>query len=347
MRVVIVGAGVIGCATALELAKRNVDVTLLERGVPGSEASSAAAGILGAQLESEDDATLSAFARAYAAYTPWVDELCRETGQDVGYRVSGLLALAHDEAEHARLTSLVAAHVRHGLRAEMLSGDQARGVEPGLAPAVASAAYFPDDAQVDPPLLVRALVTVLSRHPAVTLRTPAAVERMLMDDERCIGVQLTDEERILADAVILAAGSWSSLVGVIAAPPVRPARGQMVLLEERPPKLRTMVCAAHAYAVPRGDGRVLCGSTIEFVGFRREVTAGGVHDILRGTLGAVPSLAEAELVKTWAGFRPHAEHPLVGKTKVPGLYFATGHYRNGILLAKTTAEDVTAAVLGT
>jgi glycine oxidase len=157
---------------------------------------------------------------------------------------------------------------------------------------------------------------------------------------------------VRGDAVVLAAGSWSArLAGVDAAlgpSDVKPARGQMVLLDERPPKLRTIVSAGETYAVPRGDGRVLCGSTVEFVGFRREVTAGGVRAILDGTLAAVPSLASAQLASTWSSFRPYApsDVPLVGVSKLPGLFLATGHHKNGILLAPTTAERVAAAILG-
>jgi glycine oxidase len=147
---------------------------------------------------------------------------------------------------------------------------------------------------------------------------------------------------------VLAAGSWSSLVPGVPAevPAVRPVRGQMVLLDERPPRLRSIVFGAGGYVVPRGDGRVLCGSTMEHVGFRREVTAGGVHAILAAALACVPSLGSAQLAGTWSNFRPHAESgALVGASPLAGLFLATGHHRNGILLAKSTADAVTAAIL--
>jgi glycine oxidase len=152
-----------------------------------------------------------------------------------------------------------------------------------------------------------------------------------------------------AVAVVLAAGSWSSLVPGVPRelPRVRPIRGQLALLEERPPRLRTIVFADHAYVVPRGDGRVVCGSTMEDVGHRREVTAGGVHGILGAAIAIAPSLARAELAATWCNFRPHAAsgEPLVGASPLPGLFLATGHHRNGILLAKATADAVCDAVL--
>jgi glycine oxidase len=177
------------------------------------------------------------------------------------------------------------------------------------------------------------------------------VQRLVIEGGRCRGVTLDlgrEVDELRADATVLAAGSWSSLVpgvpeGVAA---VRPARGQMVLLEERPPRARTIVFGGNTYVVPRGDGRVLCGSTVEFVGFRREVTAGGVLSILRGAVNAVPSLAEAELRSTWSSFRPHTEgDPLVGASPLPGLVLATGHHRNGILLAKVTGDAVADAIL--
>ena len=159
---------------------------------------------------------------------------------------------------------------------------------------------------------------------------------------------MLDDGELRAPATVLAAGSWSSLVpGVPAkAPAVRPARGQMVLLEERPPRAKIIVFGDGAYVVPRGDGRVLCGSTVEYVGFRREVTAGGVLGILKGAVATFPLLATAQLTSTWSSFRPHTDgEPLVGASPLPGLFLATGHHRNGILLAKVTADAVAEAVV--
>jgi glycine oxidase len=353
VKVAIVGGGVMGCATALALVERGVDVVLLERAVPGAEASSAAAGILGAQVElhgSEDDAAL--FVRARDAWRSWATALRDASGIDVGWRASGVLRAARTPAEHEAVVREVAWQAARGLRAEVLDGRRAREIEPELAPDVAGAAYFPEDAQVDPQLLLRALMATLARSPRVTVRAGTSVEQLLVERDRCVGVSLTDPEggEIRADATILAAGSWSSLVrGVPASlPAVRPVRGQIVLLDERPPRLKSIVFGAGGYAVPRGDGRVLCGSTTERVGFRREVTAGGVHGILSAALACIPSLQAAQLVGTWSNFRPHAdgERALVGASPLPGLFLATGHYRNGILLAKVTADAVARAVAG-
>jgi glycine oxidase len=349
VRVAIVGGGVMGCATALALAGRGVDVVVLERAVPGAEASSAAAGILGAQVElhgRKGDAAL--FLRARDGWKAWAEALREASGLDVGWRPSGVLRVARTEGERAELAKEVTWQCDRGLRAELLDGSAARQLEPELAEDLAGAVHYPDDAQVDPPALLRALMAILSRHPHATVRSGATVERLLVERGRCKGVVL-DEGELRAQATVLAAGSWSSLVpGVPAAvPAVRPVRGQIVLLDERPPRLRAIVFGAGGYVVPRGDGRVLCGSTMENVGFRKEVTAAGVHGILASALACVPSLGAAQLAGSWSNFRPHAEAgALVGASPLPGLFLATGHHRNGILLAKVTADAVADAVAG-
>jgi glycine oxidase len=338
-----------GCATALALTGRGAEVVVLERAVPGAEASSAAAGILGAQAElhgREGDARL--FVQARNGWPSWAAALREASGVDVGWRRSGVLRIALSEREGAELTQEVAWQRDHGMRAEVLGPAAAREVEPELGETVLSAAHFPDDAQVDPPALLRSLMAALALDRRATIRSGTTVERLLVEADRCVGVKLDDGE-LRAEATVLAAGSWSSLVPGVPAtvPPVRPVRGQIVLLDERPPRLRTIVFGAGGYVVPRGDGRVLCGSTMEHVGFRREVTAGGVQAILASALACAPSLAAAQLAGTWSNFRPHAENgALVGASSLEGLFLATGHHRNGILLAKTTADAVTAAILG-
>jgi glycine oxidase len=252
------------------------------------------------------------------------------------------------ETECADLAREVAWQQAQGLQASLLDAPAAREIEPELGPTVQLAAYFADDGQVDPPALLRALVAAAARSARITIRSGATVQRLLVDGDRCVGVAL-DEGELRADAVVLAAGSWSSLVpGVPASlPTVKPVRGQILLLDERPPRLRTIVIGARAYVVPRGDGRVICGSTMENAGFRKEVTAGGLEAILSGALECVPSLAAAQFSSAWSNFRPHVDGdiPLVGPSPLAGLFLATGHHRNGILLSKVTADAVAAAVL--
>jgi glycine oxidase len=237
-----------------------------------------------------------------------------------------------------------------GQRAELVDAADARRVEPEVSSGIAGAAHYPDEAQVDPPQLLRALVVAAGRM-GVIIRSGTTVSTLVTEGGRCVGVALEEREIVRADAVVLAAGSWSSLVPGIPAdmPKVRPVRGQLVLLEERPPRLSTILFEGHAYVVPRGDGRVVCGSTTEDVGHRREVTAAGIHAILGSALAAAPRLAHAEMVRSWCNFRPSVGSvkgaPLVGASSLPGLFLATGHHRNGILLAKVTADAVADAVL--
>ena len=357
MRVVIVGGGVMGCATALELANRGVkDIVVLERAVPGAEASSAAAGMLAAQIESRDEDELVRFVRAREAYSGWAVALREATGIDIAHRRSGVLAIARTEADLDRARRDVDAQRAWGLRADLVDGSGARKIEREVCEGIAGAAYYPDEAQVDPPQLLRALVVAATRA-GVIMRSGTIVSTLITENDRCIGVQLAPSagsprgEVTHADAVVLAAGSWSSLVPGVPdeLPQVRPVRGQLVLLEERPPRASTILFEGHAYVVPRGDGRVICGSTMEDVGHRREVTAAGVQGILAAAIAVAPRLGEAELVRSWCNFRPSVAsasgQPLVGESPLPGLFLATGHHRNGILLAKTTAEAVADAIL--
>ena len=345
MALCIIGAGVMGCATALALSDRGArEIVLLERAVPGAEASSAAAGILGAQLElhGSDSALVELFQRARRRYREWSEALRDETGIDVGYRASGALEVGEPEA----IASRVAWQNSVGLSAELLDGSRARSLEPQLGEGIAAAAHYPEEAQVDPPALLRALIAAVARRPHIEVRSGVTVRGLLTDGERCAGVRLDDGE-LRADATVLAAGSWSSLLPGVptSMPEVKPVRGQIVQLDERPPRLRTIVVGPGGYVVPRGDGRVLCGSTMESVGFRREVTAAGVSTILGNAIELVPGLGSAQVGAMWSSFRPFAEVPLVGASPLRGLFLATGHHRNGILLARETGERVAEAVL--
>jgi glycine oxidase len=347
VRVAIIGGGIMGCASAEALAARGVEVILLERAVPGAEASSAAAGILGAQVESHAAPHLrKTFVAARALYAAWAEELREMTGVDIGYRKSGVVRVAFDEADLSMLQDEAREQTNDGLAALSLSRAELLRVEPEVARSALGGVHFADDAQVDPKALLRALVVRIASQ-RVEQRAGVLVRSVWVREGRCKGVVLEDG-KLEADAVVLAAGSWSSLVGGLpeGLAKVTPARGQMVLLEERPPRISSIVFGPHGYVVPRGDGRVLCGSTLEHVGFRREVTAGGVSTILARAIDLVPRLASAEFSGAWANFRPQAatSEPLIGASPVHGLFLATGHHRNGILLAKHSANLVADAV---
>lgn len=346
--VIVVGGGVMGCGIALRLRQAGVRVTILERSIPGAEASSAAAGILAPQWESEGPSPfLDLGLRSRALYPGLAAELRELTGVDIGYRPCGLLRAAFDEADVRHLQETQAWQNQRGLRAELLDPTQAREAEPHLSERVLAALHLPDDHQVDNRLLARALSMAAARVGA-TFRN-GHVRGVLEERGRVVGVDL-DGEPLRADAVVLAAGAWSGLVQGVPLDPrmVRPARGQMLQLQTRLPVASRILTSKKGYVVPRADGRVICGSTMEFTGFDKQVTAEGLSRILGMALELCPALGAAPVDSMWAGFRPWTEDhlPILGPGPLPGLVLATGHFRNGILLAPLTAQLVAQVVLG-
>jgi glycine oxidase len=342
--VVIIGGGVMGCACAWELARAGRRVVVLERSVPGAEASSAAAGILGAQAEAHAPGPMTELSLlSRSRYAAWAEALARATSIDVGYRECGLMRVDFDRKKAAELAR--GAHWQRGARlgVERIDAPRALSLEPKLSTRVVGGVRFADDARVDPRLLLKALHVAALRAGA-SFRTGAYVGRVLVQREHASGVVLSDGTRVAAEHVVVAAGSWSSLVegAGIEAGAVRPARGQIVELASAAPLLRHVVFGPRCYLVPRDDGRTLVGSTLEFVGYRRDVTARAVRDLLSAALELVPELASASLGRSWSSFRPYTEDelPLIGSSGIAGLSLATGHYRNGILLAPITAEIV-------
>jgi len=348
--VVIIGGGLMGCASALALAKAGASVAVLERSVPGAEASSAAAGILGAQTEAHEAGPFFDLARkSLALYPSWTEELRASTGIDVGFRPCGVLHVAFDDSALDRLHADVAWQKQAGLVLEYLDAAGVYRREPSVTAKAISAIHFENDGRIDPPMLLKA-VHIAAAKAGARFRSGVYVRAIDVENGGARGVILEDGTRIAAGSVVLAAGSWSTLVaGVpLRAGDVRPARGQIVELEMRDPLLKGVVFGPGCYLVPRDDGRVLIGSTLEFVGYRREVTARAVRDLLTSAIDLVPALADASLGRTWSNFRPYSETgtPLIGPTEVEGLLLATGHHRNGILLAPITAAIICAVATG-
>ena len=347
--VAIIGGGVMGCGVALRLAQRGLAVTVIERGIPGAEASSAAAGILGPQMESDTPGPLLELGlRSRALYPALAAELRDATGIDIGYLKSGVLAVAFDPAQEADLAARRTWQLARGLRVETLSSASVRALEPALSPDLVAALRFPDDGQVNARELARGLSQAAAAAGATFLQG-RYVRRVLVDRGAAVGVEL-DGELLAAGAVVVAAGSWSGLVEGAGVPAqvVRPARGQLASIETRPPILRHVISLhGRGYLVPRRDGSVLAGSTMEMVGFRKEVTVAGLAQILTMAHTLVPSLADAPITSTWSNFRPYTEDhlPVLGLTAVRGLVLATGHFRNGILLAPITAQVIAELVM--
>ena len=346
---VIIGGGVMGLGVAWRLAQAGQRVQLLERAEPGAEASSAAAGILGPQAECDAPSPFFELGlRSRELYPTFAAELRERTGIDVEHRVCGVLHAAFTDDEAARLADRARWQSAAGHAAEVVTGAALRDLEPALSERAIAALCCPREAQVDPGVLVRALARAAA-DAGVQIERAEAV-RVRVERDRAAGVALADGRRVDAGAVVLAAGAWSGQLegaGGLARS-VAPVRGQMVCVRLRPGEVRHVVFTGHGYVVPRADGRVLAGSTMEQVGFDKAVTAGGLASILERAIHAVPALAGAKVGAHWSGLRPGTGDglPLLGPGPIDRLFFATGHFRNGILLAPITAQLVAEAVLG-
>lgn len=348
--VAVVGGGVIGCAIARELAQRGVRTVVLERDRPGAHASWAAAGMLSPQAEADEPGPmLDLLRRSRALYPELARALRRETGVDVGYRTEGTLLLALTDPDEEELEARHRWQAAAGLPVEQLSAAQVLALEPGLTPAVRRALRFPEDHQVENRLLSRALWAAAVAAGA-EVRTGAQARRVLREGDRAVGVELADGTRVAAGAVVVAAGSWGAqLLGLPRPLPVEPVHGQLVALESLPTPFRHVIDSPRAYLVPRSDGRLILGATVERCGFRTAVTPRGVVSILGAALEMAPSLADLPLVDSWAGLRPGTPDglPILGADpEVPNLLYATGHFRNGILLAPLTARVTSQLLLG-
>ncbi len=348
MKIIIVGGGIMGLSIGLELAPHGLEVLVLERSLPGAEASTAAAGMLAPQFEAAKPGPMLDLAlRSRGAWPKWAADLEARSGVKVDYLPCGALQVAFTDDEVHALEAKVAWHQATHLRSVLHGPPSLRELEPALTTDALAAAEFPDDHQVDPRKLLRALAVAATKA-GVTFKG-GAVRGLVEAGGRVTGVDV-DGEALPADLVILAAGAWSGLVAGADVDPakVKPVRGQMVELELRAPRFSRLLKSATGYVVPRPDGHVIVGSTMEMVGFDKRVTAEGLSKLLTTALRLVPSLADASVVSHWAGLRPWTsdELPYLGEAAKPGLMLATGHFRNGILLAPITARVVGQLVRG-
>jgi glycine oxidase len=344
--VVVVGGGVVGLGVAWRAAQAGMAVTVVDP-APGRGASWAAAGMLAPVTEVHygEQALLRLNLAAADRWPAFAAELEEAAGAPIGYRRCGTLTVARDADDNAALEDLYRFQLRCGLQVERLRSRDCRRLEPGLAPSVRGGVLAPGDHQVDNRAMADALVAAGERA-GVRLLLGRAAE-LLVDGERVTGVTLAGGASLPAGTVVLAAGCWSRDLGGLAGellPPVRPVKGQLLHLRgpAADPLCRRNVRGLEVYVVPRADGRVVVGATVEEQGFDARVTAGAVHDLLRAALELLPDVAELELAETVAGLRPGSPDnaPLLGPAGVDGLVVATGHYRNGILLAPVTADAV-------
>jgi glycine oxidase len=344
--VLVVGGGIIGGSIAFDLARRNLRVVVLDRQEFAREASWAAAGMLSPAPDCTAAIPLVPLGRAsLALYPEFVSAAEDASGLSSGYRAGGAVeVICHGDAKR-ELSTLVALHHGLGLACEPLPLDEARKMEPALGRGVRAAAFLPEESSIEPRALTRAVLTA-AESSGVALCPGVAVVSLALEGKRCVGVKTSIGEIFHAASVVLAAGCWSSQIAE-AAPyaPTLPVRGQMVALRHSGTPIRHVLRSERGYLVPRTlevPQIVVVGSSIENAGYEKSVTSGGIEKILSAANELVPELEKAEIIETWCGLRPGSpdQLPILGPVDIDGLIFATGHYRNGILLAPITAKLV-------
>lgn len=338
----IAGGGVIGGAIALELARAGLRVAVFDRQQPGQEASWASAGIISPAPESPAMIVTVPLAKASASqYPEFVAQVEEISGRSVGFRAKGTVEALFSHDARAELSTIIALHHGLGLKAEPLRAADARELEPALSEEVEAAVLRPEEASVDNRALTAAVLEAAQRSGAEIFSGNGA-KAIWREGNRCAGLVLQNE-RVEAKWTIIAAGCFSATIeGIASYAPVRPAKGQMVALRADDLKMERVLWSEKIYLVPRNDGRILAGATVEYAGFDKRTTAGGIEKVLSAAIDLAPGLADARIEETWAGLRPDSpDHlPILGPADLDGLMLATGHFRGGILLTPVTARLV-------
>lgn len=349
--VAVIGGGVIGASIAFELAGANLCVVVLDRQEPGQGASSAAAGMLSPAPHSPHDIPLVPLANeSLRLYPDFVAAIEEASGKQTGYAREGALEIFFGTRAEMQRNDFVSCYRELGLPAESISGEVARGWEKLISPEALAAVWFPAEGTVDPRALTCAILAS-AMHRGVQIWRNRRVTGLLIERGECRGV-VSEHEAIGAGHVVVAAGYNSNEIapadGLLARyAPTRPVRGQMLALGPRGEGLGRVVRSKSGYLVPRKDGRIIAGSTIEETGSEKRVTPAGIRGILNGALELIPDLAQAEVLEMWSGLRPGTpdDLPIIGPTEIDRLLIATGHYRNGILLAPVTARLISDWIL--
>jgi glycine oxidase len=350
---IFVGGGVIGLSSAWRAARRGARVCVLEAERPASGATGVAAGMLAPAGEASwgEEDLLSLNLESLRRWPGFAEELERASGIEAGFAQRGALHVALDRDEAESLRRRYELHRRLGLDSEWLTGGGCRKLEPGLATGVRGGAHVPGEASVDPRRVVAGLLAALDQD-----GVPVHAGARVVSAGRGDGVwhlDTADGRSFSGAAVVLAAGCWSGQLDWIpqeARPPVRPVKGEIVTLRGSvdQPVCERIVAGDRVYMVPRADGRLIVGATVEEKGFDATVTAGGVHELLREGYRLLPEIAELELAETTAGLRPGTPDnaPLIGSSATERLLVATGHFRNGVLQAPLTADCIAALLSG-
>jgi glycine oxidase len=338
--VAIAGGGLIGGSIAFELAQAGLKVGLFDSQEPGREASWAGAGILSPAPENAATVTLVPIAKAsMALYPTFVRDVEEISGQKAGYRPKGTLQALFSSDAREELSTVIALHHGLGLKAEALSARDARALEPALSEELEAGVLRPDEASVDNRALTPAVLEAARRGGVEFFPGDAAVA-IRREGGRCTGLELKNEQ-INAEWTVISAGCFSANIeGVAPYAPVRPAKGQIAALRADDLKIERVLWSEKIYLVPRNDGRIVAGATVEYTGFEKSLTAGSIQKILSAAIELAPGLEHARVEETWSGLRPDSpDHlPIIGPTDLDGLLIATGHFRNGILLTPITAR---------
>jgi glycine oxidase len=342
---IVVGGGLIGGVIAFRLAQEKLRVALLDAQAPGREASWAAAGMLSPAPDSPESIPLVPLGKAsLALYPDFIAEIEELTGQETGYRREGTIEVLFSPDAERELSTLVALHRGLGLAAEPLAAEEARKMEPALGREARAAALLPEEASIDNRALTAAVLAAAEVSGA-KLVADSKVTGLLCEGDRCVGVVAGGKKLAAANVVVAAGAFCGGIEGIVSAKCVRPVRGQMAALSSPGARLRRVLRSDRGYVVPRDDStpqRLVAGSTVEDAGFDKRVTPQGLEQIFSAVRELAPGLGSAAVVETWSGLRPDTpDHlPLLGPGEPEGLTLATGHYRNGILLAPITAKLV-------
>lgn len=347
--IVVVGAGVASLGAAWLLARQGVEVTILERGVAGCGASTAAAGMLAptAEVRWEEEELLKIGRESMELWPNFAAELEAASGINIDYRTEGTLVVALDRDDLEVIDRLHTYHQELKLDVRRLGSDALRELEPGISPTTPGGLFIPGDHQVDTGLLLQALVEAFKRAGGI-LREGVNVQKV---EFKPVGFELqTSAGPVSCKKLIVAPGAWLRQIDGLSGddrPHVRPVKGQMLAIELGTPPLCTHVIRApDAYLAPKSAGQIVVGATMEEMGFDSRMTAGGVFELLRGAWEVLPGMYDQQLIDTWVGFRPvsMANLPVVRAGSHPGLFLSAGHGRNGILLTPWTAKRLVDAI---
>jgi glycine oxidase len=326
--ILIIGGGIIGLSTAIALSQKGANVTVVERDFCGRGATWAAAGMLAPEAERLEGDLLEFGIRSREMYPQWIANLMRLSGQDCGYWCCGIIAPVLEESDR----QVISEHPKY------INREESRKRQSGLGENILGSLWLPEDGQVNNRKLTQALLTT-ARSLSIKILEGTTVYQIVRDPKRVMHLD-TSAGKLQGDRYVLATGAWTrSLLPL----PIKPIKGQMLSVFDGDRKLQRVIYAPSCYIVPRQDGTIVIGATVEDNGFSQGNTASGIAQLLNRAIAVYPAIADMQITETWWGFRPHApnEVPLLGASDYENLILATGHYRNGILFAPITAKLIT------